>query len=161
MEEKQSILQFMINEHGALYELLAGFRFQLSSAQNIPATIRNFEKFKEKLTPHHLAEENVIFNSDTKTATNQIVKVLKKEHEIIESLVKKIDLNLKENTDSFDNAANLQRILRAHLSLEEKRFYPLLDKELNEKEKEELIQKVLAITQPKKGTLQKIISFFG
>ncbi|MFA6065112.1 MAG: hemerythrin domain-containing protein [archaeon] len=161
MEEKQSILKFMIIEHGILYNLLVGFRFQSSSAQNPQAALRNFSKFKEKLTPHHFAEESIIFKMDNKITTVPIIKVLKKEHTLIEKIVEKIDQNIANNEDAEENAANLQRLLRNHLNLEEKRFYPLLDKQLNDKEKEELIQKVLSITQPKKGILQKLGSLFG
>ena len=160
MESKSKIVDFMINEHGEMFNTLVQFRFQISHLHDNKIALEKFIKFKNKLTPHHDAEENLIFPKQKNPKYLRIIKVLKQQHKLIEAKVAEIENILTKQEDVFDASAKLQEILREHVKFEEKSFYPKLDNDLSEEQKNNLIQSFSESIKPKKGFFEKISGLF-
>lgn len=156
MESNTKILNFMINEHGEMYNLLVGFRFQSSNVHDEIAAAKKFEKFKEKLQPHHFAEENIVFPDFNKKEYVRMIRQLTQQHNFIEKKVKEVEKQISQKEDTFASSAKLEEMLREHIKFEEKSFYPKLDKALTDKEKNDLIKQFTKVIEPNKSLFEKI-----
>lgn len=138
MLRKESLTEIMIEEHGKIYDSFAQFRFD--SEKDIKKAFRFFDFFK-KQEIEHIKIENKLFK--VKLAPVKITTILLKQHDKIEELTMKVYNDIYNRRDSTKNAEILQEFLKAHLRIEEKIFYPELDKKLNNSEIEKLRKEIL------------------
>ena len=141
--KKKSVLRFMLVEHGNLRELLAKFR--KDSDEDLKRALNSFERFKDRHGKHVFIEEKAVFNFSSKVKKMQILKIIIKQHREILKFIRKIESLLDDEKDATPVTANLQEFLKAHIRLEEKKFYPVIDKELNDKEREKILKKITRI----------------
>lgn len=139
MEERGPLTELLIVEHGKMRELLA--RFIRASEREGNEKNKAYNLFKKKEKSHVFIEENEIFNFD-KTLKIPIKKTLILQHIEAGKMLEKIleMMNAKKNPEEL--ALELQEFLGKHMDLEEKEFYPLLDQQIPNNKKEELIKKI-------------------
>ena len=139
MKKGESIKQFMVEEHGKIFVLLNDFK-KNSSKDNAGDY---FQKLKDKLEPHVFAEEKaiIILNEEGKKF-KEIVTILQ-QHDEIEKLMKDIGENLSRKLDHYEeNVKKVMELLKVHVVLENTKFYPKLDKELNDEQKQRVLEKL-------------------
>jgi len=160
MDEKESILKFMVIDHGKMYEFLSDFRFRLGQ-EDKEGAVGAFNLFKQKESRHIDAEENVVFKFNKKIEKIKILEVIKKQHIEAGKMIKKIEEKLNSQEDPTEETEKLQEFLRKHTNLEEKSFYPILEKELTKEQKIEMINKIDEISNVKKtGVFKKFLNLF-
>ncbi len=137
MLRKESLTEIMIVEHGKIYDSFAKFRFD--SEKDIKRAFR-FLNFFKRQEIEHIKIENKLFKA--KLAPLEITRILLKQHDKIKALIMMVYKDVYNRIDSTENAEILQEFLKAHLRLEEKMFYPKLDKKLNNSEIEKLRKEI-------------------
>ena len=140
MEKEETLTTIMQIEHGLMRELLSTFRMRIEREGFKKKAIETLNKFKEKEENHISVEENIIFKNPASKLP--ILDVIKKQHIAMHDLMLDIEKALSENKDPNPSTIAFQEFMKKHVLLEEKSFYPLLDKDLSKKEREELILKV-------------------
>ena len=139
MKKGESIAEFMLKEHGEIFILLNDFK-KNSSKDNAEDYFKNL---KDKLEPHVFAEEKaiIILNEEGKKF-KEIVTILQ-QHDEIEKLMKNIQENLSRKLGHYEeNVKKVMELLKVHVALENKKFYPKLDKELNLEQKQIVLEKL-------------------
>ena len=126
---KKTIPEIMLRDHSRIHNIIQ----ELKKAKPEDAQ-RLFIKFKWNLEKHFYIEEKVVFQiylNSLNEETEELDKLLS-EHKDMLFLIKKID-------NHFHNSANLlsqlDSILTAHAQFEDEIFYPRLEEELSENEK--------------------------
>jgi len=139
MKKGESIKQFMVEEHGKIFVLLNDFKKNLAKDN----ADDYFQKLKDKLEPHVFAEEKAIMIlNDEGKKFKEIVTILQ-QHDEIEELMGKIEDNLGRKLDHYEeNVKKIMGLLKVHVILENTKFYPKLDKELNDNQKTRVLQKL-------------------
>ncbi len=108
--------------------------------------IEAFLKFEWHLKKHIFIEEKAIFISYQSIDDSEVEKIftkLSKEHTVIIELVDRI---LKESFPRGNTSFNkLKKLLAVHKKFEENEVYPKLEEKLNDKNKQEIIDKIADI----------------
>jgi hypothetical protein len=133
----KSISKTMLKDHKKILDLIQEFEKQTDSfkAREI------LEKFKWNLEKHFFMEEKVIFSVyqiENNEEDEDVINLLK-EHKDALFLIKKI-----EELSSKDKKADiteLKLLLINHANFENKSFYPRLDEELTEEQKQMIIER--------------------
>ena len=122
------IAELMLKEHGQMLSILNSF--------DKNRTEELFSEMYDKQRKHMLAEERAIFIFDKK---HQIFPALTKilvQHEELDNMINELKDDRKKDITNF------KKLMKEHITLEDRDFYPLLDKKLNPKEQEEMLAKV-------------------
>ena len=122
------ISTFMLKEHGEILALLDKF--------DKTRKLADFEKLKEKQEKHMFAEEKAIFIFDKKKKIFPVLTTIMEQHGKLEDYMKEIYRDL-QTTKTKD----YKELMKKHIVLEDKEFYPLLDKKLTSVEQEEMLTK--------------------
>ncbi len=141
--KKETILRFMLREHGILRDLLATFRAY--SDRNSKRAEIAFKKFKNKQKTHVFIEEKGIFNFNKKIKKISILKLIVAQHKAIEEMIKKILTDLDNEEDPTKGVIVLQASLYNHVNLEEKKLYPKIDEQITDEEREKILKKIYKI----------------
>jgi len=108
--------------------------------------IEAFLKFEWHLKKHIFIEEKAIFISYQSIDDSELEKIftkLSKEHTVIIELLDRI---LKESFPRGNTSFNkLKKLLAVHKKFEENEVYPKLEEKLNDKNKQEIIDKIVDI----------------
>jgi len=135
--KKGEISQFMIAEHGKILTLLSAFK----KKANTKNAGDSFYKLKEKQKRHMTAEEKaiLILHQEGKQFS-EIVTILK-QHEELRNLTNHIEDYVEKNLDHYDETLKkLLELMKEHINLENSKFYPKLDKELDDKQKKMIME---------------------
>ncbi|MFA4952756.1 MAG: hemerythrin domain-containing protein [Candidatus Pacearchaeota archaeon] len=139
----EKISEAMLIEHQRLYNLLERLE------KNLDGNDKNwkelFNEFKWNLEKHFFVEEKAIFdlcNSDCGERIPEIFDLMKEHGEII-YLMNEIDDELDDNLKK--NLLEIKRMLIKHSNSEDESFYPLLDEELSEERKLEILSRIKEI----------------
>ncbi|MEM3373076.1 MAG: hemerythrin domain-containing protein [Candidatus Anstonellales archaeon] len=138
---KNSISLFMVKDHAIVYSFLHEY-IQEKNLQRKVLARRRFLRLLWRLKTHFDWEELLLFPLVNKKYSKTINR-LKKEHKIIMKLLKSI--NEKTENDDFNTEKEdekLQTLLKNHSTLEDNDIYPKLDKEIPEKERKLLLDKM-------------------
>lgn len=130
----KTISEFMLKEHEKI-------RKKLEELKNTNNKIHIFNDLKWTLEKHLFLEEKVLFVFYEKIQGEEVDDFfnLMQEHERIMSLLKNIQDTLNENPS--DKINELINLLEEHSFFEDKKFYPKLDSELSEEQKQEIFEK--------------------
>lgn len=141
----QTITEIMLKEHVKLDKMLEEFENSLEI--NTEKSRQLFSRFKWNLDKHFFIEEKVIFhvyNAATEEESEEIINLLK-DHKDMQWLMNKIEDSIKADINSI--LPELKKILRAHVVLENNIFYPKLDKELDEKSRGLILERIVEIIE--------------
>jgi len=135
-----SIIELMLKDHEKIVDYLN--KVEESGHPDIEA----FLKFEWHLKKHIFIEEKAIFISYQPSDYSEEEKIfnkLSKEHTVIMDLLDKIS---KESFPRGNiNFNKLKKLLAVHKKFEENEVYPKLEEKLNEKNKQEIIEKITEI----------------
>jgi len=135
-----SIIGLMLADHEKIVDYLN--KVEESGHPDIEA----FLKFEWHLKKHIFIEEKAIFISYQPSDDSEEEKIfnkLSKEHTVIIDLLDKIS---KESLPRGNiNFNKLKKLLAVHKKFEENEVYPRLEEKLNEKNKQEIIEKITEI----------------
>lgn len=137
MVDKKRISDLMKLEHGKMISMLK----EIKSTRDKDL----FYEFKKFIENHVYAEERAIFvfyKSNKKFKV--LIEIMQQHTQINDSLnefTKNLNVNIKENS-KIDSLIGL---IKNHLVLEDKEFYPHLDKDLTAAEQEDMFKKVKVI----------------
>jgi hemerythrin-like domain-containing protein len=123
----EKISELMLKEHGQILALLNKFDKTRDS--------EDFKKLKEKQENHMLAEEKAIFIFDKRRQLFPVLIKILQQHRELEEDMKEI-----ENNAQLD-ATKYKRLMKEHIVLEDKEFYPNLDKKLSTEEQKSMLAK--------------------
>ena len=128
----------MINEHGKIRSML----IELENTSDLPYQKKLFNQFKWTLEKHFFVEEKVIFSIYHGEENMNNLDTVLKEHKDIILLIKKAEENLNQgHLDIFD----IKTIIEAHAEFEDEVLYPKLDEELDENQKELILDRASEI----------------
>jgi len=135
-----SIIGLMLKDHEKIVDYLN--KVEEGGHPDIEA----FLKFEWHLKKHIFIEEKAIFISYQPSDDSEEEKIfnkLSKEHTVIMDLLDKIS---KESFPRGNiNFNKLKKLLAVHKKFEENEVYPRLEEKLNEKNKQEIIEKITEI----------------
>ena len=135
-----SIIGLMLKDHEKIVDYLN--KVEEEGHPDIEA----FLKFEWHLKKHIFIEEKAIFISYQPSDDSEEEKIfnkLSKEHTVIMDLLDKIS---KESFPRGNiNFNKLKKLLAVHKKFEENEVYPRLEEKLNEKNKQEIIEKITEI----------------
>jgi len=142
-KEDMTLSQFMLREHGEIFALLATVRRDMTHLNDTKKAIRSFKTLRKKQENHAYGEEKAIFNFYAKKKKKKypVLTLVMKQHEEIAKLNEKILFDLENGNDPTENAKAQNDLLKDHVALEDKEFYPFLEKELTEEQQKEVIGK--------------------
>ena len=124
---EETISKFMVNEHGQILALLMGFRREANKNDAQEA----FNKLKKKQERHVLAEEKAIMMLMSRGKRFSVMSTILEQHEELRSIMLDIQDYLQRSLDDYEKSIkNLLDLMKKHIVLEDKEFYPKLDKEL-------------------------------
>ncbi len=136
----KTITKIMGKEHKRIEELLHEFENKVN--QDKESAIKIFNIFYWNLEKHFFIEEKVIFSifnsSNSENDTNDLANLLK-DHKDILFLIEKIEDNINNNVK--EELEDLKKILSAHAKFEDEEFYPRLDEELDELQKQLIFER--------------------
>lgn len=121
------ISEFMLREHGEIIALLSKY--------NKTGKSEDFMIFKDKQDRHMLGEEKAIFALYSRNKKFSVLSEIMKQHEMLHEMedVFKNDGDKKKFKEILD-------LMGKHIKLEDTKFYPVLDKELDVEEQEKVIE---------------------
>ena len=135
-----SIIGLMLKDHEKIIDYLN--KVEEDGHPDIEA----FLKFEWHLKKHIFIEEKAIFISyqpSDDPEEKEIFNKLSKEHTVIMDLLDKI---LEESFPRGNTSFNkIKKLLAVHKKFEENEVYPKLEEKLNEKSKQEIIEKITEI----------------
>jgi iron-sulfur cluster repair protein YtfE (RIC family) len=141
-EEKQnnSILALMINHHALLEALFFVAKDEIKS--NTEHSKKSLSSFRLEYEKHMFAEENIIFDflRWKHPKVYQMTLHLTDEHSAIRHLLGKVELELPRYSEN--DIVTLQSLLSGHRKDEEEHLYPVVDKELLESQKQQIINRI-------------------
>ena len=139
MVDNQPLSQFMIQEHGKIIELLNDLKNN-SKASNAKDYLK---KLKTKQEIHVHAEEKaiMILANEQKDLRTVIITILK-QHDELRGLMKKLEKYIYSDYTNYQISFRaFHELMNNHIILENKKFYPVLDKNLSENQKKLILQK--------------------
>ena len=135
-----SITSLMLEDHKKIVDYLNNVE------EDGHPDIEAFLKFEWHLKKHIFIEEKAIFISYQSIDDSEVEKIftkLSKEHTVIIELLDRI---LKESFPRGNTSFNkLRKLLAVHKKFEENEVYPKLEEKLNDKNKQEIIDKIADI----------------
>ncbi len=135
----EKISSFMLKEHGEILGLLAQLEKEKLDRNGA------FQKFKEKQEGHMFAEEKAIFAFYAEDKRFDVLATIMQQHTEIEDQIKDI-ANLLEHKENFiKQIKTIRTLTKAHISLEDTKFFPLLDKHLNQPQQKMMLKRVKEI----------------
>ncbi len=141
-----SIMEFMSKDH----DKLDGIFKEFQSLKKTDKAKKLFSDFDAGLRMHITWEEEIlfpIFEEKTGMKDEGPTQVMREEHKQIKEFLGKINDKVAENgeTDEFENG--LLEVLTQHNDKEENILYPMIDDSLNEKEREEVLEKINSLSE--------------
>ncbi|MFN7974317.1 MAG: hemerythrin domain-containing protein [Acidobacteriota bacterium] len=131
-------------DHDRLDHLLEGFQQML--ADKAPDAQRTFIELRTGLLHHIRVEEELLFPIVDRAPTPAIpLERLRREHDAVKVALKDMAARLLEGADVLPIALDLQRVIGAHNSCEERLFYPAIDARLPEGERLVLLRRTQQI----------------
>jgi hemerythrin len=134
-EPELSISALMVSDHERLLGLFNDFKSCKDHERE--RVIKIFSRFRNELLNHFITEETIMKKSFTNKEGKEnllpIAASLKLEHKRIIDIVNEINEACKKGRKI--DLSNLFLILRHHKNIEDRLFYPELDRVLSEKEK--------------------------
>ena len=126
----------MLEEHEKINNLL------LNLEENNELTSEKFLELKRELGLHFALEEKAIFYLYNKIRNNEVEEIfdLMQEHGDILIILKSIEQDLESKLKP--NLNGLIELLSKHTNFENAVFYPKLDKDLNEEQKADMLNKI-------------------
>ena len=130
----ETITQLMDRDHKILIRLLEKFLEEYNKEPIESGMI--LEKFKWAVEKHFSIEELAIFNTLQNVDSESVSSTfeLMKEHQVIMALLSKIQNELGDQVEKDVN--ELEASLKAHAKFEDEVFYPQLEEQLNDNQKE-------------------------
>ena len=126
----------MLKEHGEILGLLNKFEKEKLDRKDA------FSKFKDKQETHMFAEEKAIFAFYAENKKFDVLSIIMQQHTEIENLIKEIE-NLVGSQEEFQKQIKaIRELTKKHVTLEDTKFYPLLDKHLNPIQQENMLKRV-------------------
>lgn len=123
----------MDNEHERINFILEEFEKGLK--KDIKKAREVFSKFNWNLEKHFFIEEKVIFIIYNRfNGDSEDIEDLLKEHKEIMWTIQKIKENMDRGIRS--DVTNLKQTIKSHMKFEDEVFYPRLDEELSEQDKQ-------------------------
>jgi len=146
MVKNETLSKFMLEEHGKILILLEDFKKNVKSSD----AVDYFKKLKWKQDNHVLAEEKAIMiltkDGEMSSKLKSTMLIILKQHDELRDIIKKIQEKLQRNIDHYEeNLKAFLELMKIHINLENKSFYPVLDKELDDKEKKVMLTKIQEI----------------
>jgi len=128
----KTIPEIMMKDHARIHNLISELELKQQTDQNNTQPL--FIKLKWTIEKHFFVEEKVIFKIySSNFQDNDYLDNLIKEHRDILFLLNKIDNNLKNSNELLEE---LKLTINTHAKYEDEIFYPKLEEELSENEKE-------------------------
>lgn len=118
--------EFMLKEHGQILALLNKF--------DKSKKIEDFQKLKERQENHMYAEEQAIFTFYKNKKKFPVLATIMQQHQELEEDMQKIEKDLHQKTDEY------KKLMKAHIVLEDTKFYPLLDNDLAPFEQQQMLE---------------------
>lgn len=118
--------EFMLKEHGQLLGLLDKF--------DKSKKMEDFQKLKERQENHMYAEEQAIFIFYKNKQKFPVLATIMQQHQDLEDDMKKIEKDLHQKTEEY------KKLMKAHIVLEDTKFYPHLDKDLSADEQKQMLE---------------------
>ncbi|MAG39772.1 hypothetical protein CMI41_02290 [Candidatus Pacearchaeota archaeon] len=133
MEEGGLISTRMREEHGKMIVLLNNF---------MKGDPDSLEPLKDAQGRHVFAEEKAIMVFYKNKKDFKLLSTILEQHKELRGYLDKIELDKKA-------AAKFEKLMKQHIGLEDSKFYPMLDKELNSKEQEEMFKEFMVLFNQK------------
>ena len=135
MDKVENIPTIMKRHHSQIEGLLN--RFKLSDYD-----LKLFNRFKWELEKHFFIEEKAIFTFiySEDRESNEMKDELLKDHRAILKNLKDFESNLIEN--NVTDLSVLQQLLFKHKDFEDEKFYPMLEEELDDEKKKEIMDRI-------------------
>lgn len=118
--------EFMLKEHGQILALLNKF--------DKSKKIEDFQKLKERQENHMYAEEQAIFIFYKNKKKFSVLATIMQQHQELEEDMQKIEEDFHQKTEEY------KKLMKAHIVLEDTKFYPLLDKALSLSEQQQMLE---------------------
>jgi hemerythrin superfamily protein len=137
----RTITDLMIEDHCEIERLLD--RFKSSIGHDFDTTGKIFEEFRQELKRHISIEEKAIFKFFNPTENEDyynIVPDLIKEHDTLLEMLSGLKDNLV--TGAKIDILDFKKLLTKHKNFEEKFFYPKLEKDLGEAQKNSIVENI-------------------
>jgi hemerythrin-like domain-containing protein len=131
---ENTITKLMLKEHDKIDKLLNLLNKELNN--NSENSYKIFNRLKWIIDKHFFVEEKVLFSvyENNSNEDNMDILRLLKEHKDIYWLLNKIEDSFESKTKI--DLSGLRRLIKSHASFEDINFYPKLDKELKEEQKQ-------------------------
>lgn len=135
----------MVEQHCLLERLLS--KFEKGIKQDYKIMIDIFDEFKWEIEKHLFIEEKAIFRflSPIKEKNYyDVIPNLINEHNSLLEMLNEIEngLTSKDINDISKSISDFKELLGKHKEFEEEKFYPDLDRDLNESQKENIAKKI-------------------
>jgi len=133
----KTILDLMIKDHDKIGRLI----HDLKQEKNIQTIKKLFDEFKWEFEKHLFIEERAIFtfyNPKTEREYTVVPDMLKDHNQLL-SFLKKMD---SEINNGKINLQEFEKLLSTHKQFEEEFFYPKLDEELTNTQKNTIINRL-------------------
>ena len=133
----KTIPEIMLRDHAKIHNLLSEIDLNLQKEKNIEESHHLFIRLKWTVQKHFFVEEKVIFTvyASSELEEMQDFDNLIKEHREVLSLLQKIDNNFQKPI-SHNLFQKTKKLLSEHAKFEDEIFYPRLEEELSEEQKE-------------------------
>ena len=130
---RKTIPEIMLKDHARIHNLLQEVKYKISEKTKDSEYL--FIRLKWTLEKHFFVEEKVIFTIYSESELGEIEELnhLINEHKDALLLVKKIDDNFNNPKEYIED---LDKLLSAHAKFEDEIFYPRLEEELPEEQKQ-------------------------
>jgi len=141
MYEDQSIQSVMLQSHAEIDKEFKKVEDRLEGDSGF--LLATIEEFEFKLDKHFIVEEQAIFSFShlSEGENKKIISDLLSEHSQMRNIIKEAKENIEETKEiDFEDFG---KILRNHIYQENEVLYPNLDRNLNDEEKEFIVNKIL------------------
>jgi len=132
---RKTIPEIMMRDHARIHNLIAEIEKNINEKKNYEDSQHLFIRLKWTLEKHFFVEEKVVFTIYSESEPEEMDELnrLLQEHRDFLLLVKKID---EDFNNSSKHIEDLDRLMTAHAKFEDEIFYPRLEDELPEKQKQ-------------------------
>lgn len=143
LNDSMKILPLMVKDHRKIEELLDELE-EKSKDKDFDELNYVFNEFEWTLEKHVFTEEKAVFTCYNPVDVSEGYKMLPKLTEHHNYILNKLEIwrdNIRKRKPLQD-VYSFKEFLKDHREFEEEEFYPRLDKELDEKQKNRLISKI-------------------
>lgn len=144
----ESIKEVMMREHAKINAIVLELEESIKVSVDVK---KKFYELRAFLKNHFMIEDEAIFSifSTMKEKDVSIVFDLMQEHGVILGYLNDIEKNLNKNLPV--DLGKFKQSFLEHSRVEDRFFYPNLEKELNENQREFIISKVRALSGNRQG----------